>query len=150
MFTYAGMHEKALAYLEMAMDDGGDYESGYPEYDPETYGDAELGVLLTEGEMDLYFNTLLRSVIYFRMGNEKLGFEVFRTWDTVTDKLIERNTNEIDLVSLREFELARLMSRKGDKEQAQAHYRKACMLVDKAPRISFCHVVKKQFDNERF
>lgn len=150
VFTYAGMHEKALAYLEMAMDDGGDYESGYPEYDPETYGDAELGVLLTEGEMDLYFNTLLRSVIYFRMGNEKLGFEVFRTWDTVTDKLIERNTNEIDLVSLREFELARLMSRKGDKEQAQAHYRKACMLVDKAPRISFCHVVKKQFDNERF
>lgn len=150
VFTYAGMHEKALAYLEMAMDDGGDYESGYPEYNPETYGDAELGVLLTEGEMDLYFNTLLRSVIYFRMGNEKLGFEVFRTWDTVTDKLIERNTNEIDLVSLREFELARLMSRKGDKEQAQAHYRKACMLVDKAPRISFCHVVKKQFDNERF
>lgn len=150
VFTYAGMHEKALAYLEMAMDDGGDYESGYPEYNPETYGDPELGVLLTEGEMDLYFNALLRSVIYFRMGNEKLGFEVFRTWDTVTDKLIERNANEIDLVSLREFELARLMSRKGDKEQAQAHYRKACMLVDKAPRISFCHVVKEQFDNERF
>lgn len=150
VFTYAGMHEKALAYLEMAMDDGGDYESGYPEYDPETYGDAELGVLLTEGEMDLYFDVLLLSVIYFRMGNEKLGFEVFRTWDTVTDKLIERNANEIDLVSLREFELARLMSRKGDKEQAQAHYRKACMLVDKAPRISFCHVVKEQFDNERF
>lgn len=150
VFTYAGMHEKALAYLEVAMDDGGDYESGYPEYNPETYGDPELGVLLTEGEMDLYFDVLLLSVIYFRMGNEKLGFEVFRTWDTVTDKLIERNANEIDLVSLREFELARLMSRKGDKKQAQAHYRKACMLVDKAPRISFCHVVKKQFDNERF
>lgn len=150
VFTYAGMHEKALAYLEMAMDDGGDYESGYPEYNPETYGDPELGELLTEGEMDLYFDVLLLSVIYFRMGNEKLGFEVFRTWDTVTDKLIERNANEIDLVSLREFELARLMSRKGDKEQAQAHYHKACMLVDKAPRISFCHVVKKQFDNERF
>lgn len=148
VFTYAGMHEKALAYLEMAMDDGGDYENGYPEYDPESYGDQELGVILTEGEMDLYFNVLLLSVIYFRMGNEKLGFEVFKTWETVTDKLIERNTNEIELVSLREFELARLLSRKGDKEQAQAHYRKACMLVDKAPQISFCHVVKAQFDEE--
>lgn len=148
VFTYAGMHEKALAYMEMAMDDGGDYESGYPEYNPETYGDPETGVLLTEGEMNLYFNVLLLSVIYFRMGNEKLGFEVFRTWDAVTDKLIERNMNEIELVSLREFELARLMSRKGDKEQAQAHYRKACMLVDKAPQISFCHVVKAQFDEE--
>lgn len=148
VFTYAGMHEKALAYMEMAVDDGGDYESGYPEYNPETYGDPETGVLLTEGEMNLYFNVLLLSVIYFRMGNEKLGFEVFRTWDAVTDKLIERNMNEIELVSLREFELARLLSRKGDKKQAQAHYRKACMLVDKAPQISFCHVVKAQFDEE--
>ena len=148
VFTYAGLHEQALYYLAKSEDTGGDYATGYPEYDPDRYGDKENGVLLTEGETDEYFNILLRSVIYFRMGNEKLGFEVFKTWEEVTEKLIESNAKEIELISLRELELARVAARKGDRQQAVAHYEKARMLVGKAGPNSFCHAVLRQFDDQ--
>lgn len=150
VFTYAGMHEKALAYLERAAEyNEGDYETGFPEYDPDFFGDQETGELLNDGELDLFYDVLLRSVIYFRMGNEKLGFESFRTWEEVTEKLIENNVKEISLVSLRELELCALMERRGDRQKADYHYKRACDLLEKADKSSFCHAVKKNFDLNR-
>ncbi|GEM_PF-3240628 len=143
VLTYAGCHEEALAILEKEMKkydycSGGEDESGrYDDFENDSNAYPLKDIFPAKDELDFFFSILLKSVIYFRMGNERLGYEVFKKWEEKAAQFESSGHEEVPMLALREIELARLEKRKGNQDAATRHVEHARILTSYNPQLSF-------------
>ena len=123
-------------------------EDSYDEVCEEYVEDPVDKVFPFENELDYFYAVLLKSVIYFRMGNETLGREVWRNWEGKAVEYEATDHAEVPLLALRVIELGRLAMRKGDRREAECCAVRAGELASKGTKSYFVNNVLADFKKE--
>lgn len=161
VLTYAGCHEEALAVLEKEMgqydyydateddnDSFDDFEKLLEDFENDSDTNPLRDIFPAKDELNFFFSILLKSVIYFRMGNERLGYEIFKKWEEKAARFESSGHEEVPLLALREIELARLEKRKGNQDAATRHVEHARILISHNTQLSFPSAVLDEYLRE--